>query len=278
MISVVIATYNSAATLGRTLASLQSQRDAEFEVLIADGGSIDDTLPILDRFGTLVTHRLSGPDCGVYDAWNKVIPKADGEWLMFLGSDDWLHTDHTLAQLARAVSAIPKAERALSYVFGKTLFRDGKVLIETFGSAPLASGRLGNEDYIPFSHTGLLHHRSLFETFGLFDAEFRSAGDYEFILRSLEDSRTRFHHVPLTIAEMASGGMSTGAASRVRHYREMSAARRKLGFTADPGWMKAHFRRARISAAVMRLAGTRATLLAANLYRLMAGKTLRRTL
>ena len=278
MISVIIATYNSAATLARTLESLEAQRDADFEVLVADGGSNDGTLSIVDRFGRLVTHRISGPDGGVYDAWNKVIPTTRGEWLMFLGSDDWLHAPDTLARLGAAASAIPQAERELAYIFGQTLFRDGETLLETFGAMPVVSGRLGSEDYIPFSHTGLLHHRSLFETFGLFDAGFRSAGDYEFMLRTMKDDRARFHHAPLIIAEMATGGMSTGPASRVHHYREMLAARRKLGFTSDPGWMLANYRRARISAALMGLAGERITLLITNLYRRMAGKELRERL
>ncbi|WP_324741233.1 glycosyltransferase family 2 protein [Tsuneonella sp. CC-YZS046] len=275
MISVIVATYNSAATLARTLESLAAQRDADFEVLVADGGSQDGTLSIVDRFTGLVTHRISGPDRGVYDAWNKVVPAARGEWVMFLGSDDWLHAPDTLARLEAAASALPPARRELAYVFGQTLFREGDALLETFGAMPIASARLGSEDYIPFSHTGLLHHRSLFATFGLFDAGFRSAGDYEFLLRTMKDGRTRFHHAPLIVAEMAIGGMSTGAASRVHHYREMLVARRKLGFASNPGWLLANYRRARISAALIGLTGERITLLITNLYRRMAGKELR---
>jgi glycosyltransferase involved in cell wall biosynthesis len=278
VISIIIATYNSAATLARTLESLEAQRDAAFEVLVADGGSSDGTIAILDRFAGLVAHRIAGPDRGVYDAWNKLIPAARGEWLMFLGSDDWLDAPDTLARLAEAAGARDPAERELAYVYGRTRFREGEAVLDLFGDTAIPAGKLGSEDYIPFSHTGLLHHRSLFETFGLFDAEFRSAGDYEFMLRSMGDARTRFHHAPLLVAEMATGGMSTGPASRVHHYREMFAARRKLGFASDPRWMKANFRRARISAALMHMAGGRMTLLATNLYRRMAGKTPRRTL
>lgn len=278
MISVIVATYNSAATLARTLESLQAQRDADFEVLVADGGSQDGTAAILDRFGGLVAHRISAPDRGVYDAWNKIIPAARGEWLMFLGSDDWLEAPDTLARLEHMACAIPSQARELSYVFGRTRFRDGDIVLDLFGDAALPAGRLGSEDYIPFSHTGLLHHRSLFDTFGMFDSTYRSAGDYEFLLRTIKDGRARFHHAPFPVAEMAAGGMSSGPVSRLAHYREMFAARRKLGFTSDPGWMLANYRRARISAALIGLTGERVTLLVTNLYRRMAGKELRERL
>lgn len=276
VLSVIVATYNSAGTIARGLDSLRAQQGANFEILICDGGSQDQTLEIISQYDDIVAHRVSGPDRGVYDAWNKVIPAARGEWIMFLGSDDWLEQSTTLQDLAKRLAAIPRANRQLAFAFGYTNLREGARIIDHFGAEPVTGDRLGSEDYIPFSHTGLLHHRSLFAILGLFDANFRSAGDYEFMLRAMQHPEVRFHHLPMPVAEMAAGGMSTGPQSRLRHYCEMIAARRKLGFGTEPGWLKAQYRRAFVSAKLMTFLGPRATLLATNIYRRLTGKTLRK--
>jgi glycosyltransferase involved in cell wall biosynthesis len=273
VISVIIATFNSAATIGRTLDSLAAQRDAEFEVLLADGASRDGTMGIVGRHAEIVSLSISEPDKGVYDAWNKLIPRARGDWLMFLGSDDWLEQPDTLARLEAAAKEVGDPE--LSYVFGKTPLMEGGKPIEWMGMEALADNRLGLDDPTSFSHTGLLHHRSLFDQFGLFDASFRSAGDYEFMLRTARDERVRFHHVPMVVAHMASGGMSNNAKGRLLHYREMVAAREKLGLLNRPEWLAAALKRANLLAFLFTIGGRPLALAGANLYRRVKGKPTR---
>jgi len=272
VISIIIATWNSERTLARCLDSLRVQRGAPFELLVSDGGSTDGTLAILDSFRDLVAHQVSGPDAGVYDAWNKVIPAASGEWLMFLGSDDWLERNDVLMRLEQALAAIPPARRRHGYVFGQTEVIARGQTIETLGVQAMPAGRIGPDTEISFSHTGLLHHRSLFESFGPFDHAFRSAGDYEFLLRTGLDERVHFHRVPMVVAHMASGGMSTGALSRHRHYVEMVAARRKLGLRRDPPWLRNARRRAALVLFLHSRISPSVALFAANLYRRIRGK------
>jgi hypothetical protein len=277
MFSVIVATYNSETTLACCLDSLRNQQAKNFEVLIADGGSTDRTLAILDTYSDLIAHFAPGPDRGLYDAWNKVIPHARGEWLLFLGSDDWLDDPQTLADLALAVSEIPEAEREVSYVYGETELIEAGEVIERLGCGFLPDGRLGPDEDIIFSHTGLLHHRTLFEQFGLFDASLRLAGDYEFMLRTRLDPRGRFHRVPMVVARMASGGMSTGALSRYRFCEEMILARRSLGLKTDPAWLLAAKRRAAILRFLHKNFGEKVALVVSNCYRVLRGKKKRQS-
>lgn len=275
MISIVMATFNSGATLQRSLDSLRAQRGADFELLIADGASSDATLAILERNADLVAWQTSAPDRGVYDAWNRAIAMAKGDWLLFLGSDDGLDRPDTLARLEQALEAIPPAERKLCFAFGQTALMDKGRAIEWLGRTPMSGDRLDSASDIPFSHTGLVHHRSLFDELGLYDAAFRSAGDYEFMLRAAANPQTRFRHVPMVVARMACGGMSNGAASRLRHYREMQQARRHHGLAPSPPWLRAALMRARCLLLLDRHLGGGAALAAANIYRWLRGKPAR---
>lgn len=278
MISVIIATFNSERTLTRCLSSLWGQVDADFEVLVADGGSSDGTGVILKAAQDRIAWQTSGPDQGVYDAWNKAMTKARGEWIMFLGSDDWLEEPTTLARLGAAAMQLTPDERQFAYLFGRTALMEQGDMIEELGRQPLPNQRLEPDTDVPFSHTGLLHHHTLFDNFGPYDATFRSAGDYEFLLRSALDPRVRFYQVDLRVARMASGGMSTGPASRLTHYREIERARAKHGVAAKPAWLRAAIVRATCLAFLNRCGGAGVALTAANFYRSIRGKKKRRAI
>ena len=89
-ISIVIATYNASATLERCLKSIIPQMNDEIELIIIDGKSNDGTKEILNRYIEWISYTISEKDSGVYDAWNKGIKVAKGDWVMFIGADDIL--------------------------------------------------------------------------------------------------------------------------------------------------------------------------------------------
>jgi len=88
MYSIIIATYNSANTLAEAIQSVLQQTLKDFELIIIDGKSSDGTLEIIKSYEKEITYWISEKDKGVYDAWNKGIKIAKGEWICFLGSDD----------------------------------------------------------------------------------------------------------------------------------------------------------------------------------------------
>ena len=95
-LSIIIPTYNSASVLPKALDSIVGQTFGDWEVLIMDGVSTDDTLKVAQSYNDSRIRINSEPDKGIYDAMNKGIGKARGEWLYFLGSDDWLLNDNVL--------------------------------------------------------------------------------------------------------------------------------------------------------------------------------------
>ncbi|WP_379548452.1 glycosyltransferase [Qipengyuania sp. DSG2-2] len=274
--SILIATYNAAEPLQRCLDSIARQKAGLYEVLIADGGSTDGTHAIVEASDHLVAHRIFGPDGGPYDAWNKLLPHARGEWIMFLGADDQLATPDTLRLLAERCARLPVTAPQLAFVFGVTEFVAGDEIIERFGEQAMPGDQHDLATDFSLSHTGLLHHRDLFSAFGPFSAEYAIAGDAHFMLRSALDPRTRFFHAPFPVARMAAGGLSSSVASRVACYAEVEKARRELGVKPiRPHWLAALQFRSALAARIQTVLGKKALLLAANLYRTLSGKRAR---
>ena len=106
-ISIVTATFNSGATLSDTLRSLLAQTHTDFELIVADGGSTDNTADIVREFASEFGERLrwfSEPDRGLYDAMNKGIARATGEVVGMLNSDDFYTDTHVLSRVADALA------------------------------------------------------------------------------------------------------------------------------------------------------------------------------
>ncbi len=220
-ISVVIATYNCAATLARTLESLFSQV-AVPQVLIADGGSVDGTLDIIQRYGNRIAWFASEPDKGVYDAWNKALKHASGDWIAFLGGDDWYPNQHSLLA---AISCLEIVDARTVIVYGTVhvVGADGRV-IRTDNNAH-CDVRAVSRRCMPFTHVGALHRRKVFDEHGSFDSSLRIAGDYDLTLRVLRERDIA--RCPGYEVLMGDGGLSNSINARLRLIREMTVIRRK---------------------------------------------------
>jgi glycosyltransferase involved in cell wall biosynthesis len=102
LISIVTVVLNGAKTLGRTIRSVTEQNFDDFEYVIIDGGSTDGSLEIIRRYESKIHHWRSEPDDGLYDAMNKAVRVARGQWVLFLGADDELLV--SLAEIAPALA------------------------------------------------------------------------------------------------------------------------------------------------------------------------------
>ena len=89
LISVITAVKNSVCTIERSIQSVIAQRYRHIEYIIIDGASTDGTVEVLKKYSCNIDHMLSEPDTGVYSAWNKGLALATGEWVCFLGADDF---------------------------------------------------------------------------------------------------------------------------------------------------------------------------------------------
>ena len=102
--SIITVTYNAEAVLEDTIQSVISQTYHHVEYILVDGASKDSTLSIIDRYRDRITRIVSEPDKGLYDAMNKGIRLATGDYLCFLNAGDSFHEDDTLQQMVRSIS------------------------------------------------------------------------------------------------------------------------------------------------------------------------------
>ena len=193
LISIITVVFNGASTIENTFASVFSQDFVDFEYIVVDGGSKDDTVEIIKRNESKLACWVSEPDNGVYDAMNKAVRLAKGRWIYFLGADDVLY--NVLAKMA-------------SYLVDETTIYYGDVF------RPLAKRRYdGKFSAIKLSfrnicHQSIFYPRYVFEKYS-YDLKYPLFADYELNLRCYSDCDLRFVYVPLTVAVFNDyGGLS----------------------------------------------------------------------
>ncbi len=194
LISVIIANYNGGATLGRALKSVVAQTFSRIEIIIIDGGSSDGTLDILRKFDDIVDYWVSEPDNGVYDALNKGIDFAHGDWMYFLGSDDNLE-DHNILQ--RLLSFNSKSKM----IYGNVILANTNTIYDgEFTRYKLCTQNICQQ--------AILYHRNLFEKLGKFNLKYSLYADWEFNIKcfACKDANPQFMNV--IVAKYGSEGMS----------------------------------------------------------------------
>lgn len=105
-LSIIIPTFNCAAVLGKAIESVLHQTYQDWELLLIDGISKDDTLKVIKKYSQLDDRIrwISEPDQGLYDAMNKGVQMAKGDWVYFMGGDDWLFDINVLAEIFNRIS------------------------------------------------------------------------------------------------------------------------------------------------------------------------------
>lgn len=202
IISIIIATYNSEKTLEKCLCSIIKQKDNSIELIIVDGGSTDQTLEILKRHEKSIDCLISELDEGIYDAWNKGIKVATGNWLMFVGSDDELRPE-----------CIPSYQRQIQNNIDYDYISGRIMLVNQRGDELREFGQPYDwsvfRTIMNLAHVSALHNRRLYDTYGYYDTSYKICGDYELLLRPKSALKVKF--IDKILANMAIGGVSYGS-------------------------------------------------------------------
>lgn len=204
LISLIVATYNAESTLRNCLDSIVPQLNEDCELIVVDGGSIDETRKIIHSYQQYISYSVSEPDRGIYDAWNKGIKIAKGQWIAFVGADDTLLADAVETYL-NVIKATPNIE-AYDYICAKNEHVDMKgSLLKVIGEEPKWS--IMRKRMAP-AHVGSLHNRhNLFGMVGNYDFEsFHICADYELLMRKRDG--LKYLMLSNHIARMKVGGMS----------------------------------------------------------------------
>lgn len=211
-VSVVTASFNSAATIGHTLRSAHEQTHPDIEHLIIDGGSRDATLQIVRGTDSRVVTVVSEPDRGIYDAMNKGLLRATGDVVGTLNSDDFYPTPDVIAAVAEAFAADP----TLDAVYGDLCYvaqQDEQRIVRYWKSSPYQPGSF-LRGWVP-PHPTFFARREVYERFGGFDLSYRFAADWELLARLVEFQRIRTRHLPLVMVHMRLGGLTNRSWSNV---------------------------------------------------------------
>jgi glycosyltransferase len=205
-ISIITATYNSAATIADTLTCVSEQDGVDIEHIIIDGQSTDDTLKIVSRFPH-VAKVISEKDTGIYDAMNKGIAASTGEVIGILNSDDVYASNFVLSKIA-AIFENDQTDVCyadLQYVQRHNLNR----VIRTWKSGHYKPGyfHLG---WMP-PHPTVFVRKRVYEETGHFNTSLKSAADYELMLRIFVKYRFNIHYLPEFIVKMRTGGVSNAS-------------------------------------------------------------------
>lgn len=223
-ISVIVAVYNAEKTLQHCIDSIAGQTYRNTELVIVDGGSRDRTVDIIRANGGRVATWLSEPDAGVYNAWNKGVRLATGDWICFLGADDYFWSEGVLESMAERLNTVPPEARL---VYGQVMLLNSEGLPLYPIGEPWSAIRDRFLQVMCIPHPGLLHRRSLFDEHGGFDESFRIGGDYEMMLRDVSTAAPVF--VPCICVGMRQGGISSSPENAVAAMLEARKAQRMHG-------------------------------------------------
>lgn len=224
-ISVITACYNSEATVAKSIESFLAQDYQDKELIVVDGASKDRTCDVVKSYASPLISLQSEPDRGIYDAMNKGLRRVTGDAFGCLNSDDCYHSSESLSLIAEALKTSDVVSGQLYFVRE----HDGSAPTRIWNPAAFTRGAYRWGYTVP--HPTTYARRCVLDKVGEFVPAYRSAGDYDWILRALELEGFSHQVIDAVLVDMRVGGESTnGLRALYNNSREMLAVRqRRLG-------------------------------------------------
>jgi alpha(1,3/1,4) fucosyltransferase len=198
-LSIITINKNNAAGLEKTIKSVVEQTNKEFEYIVIDGASTDGSAEIIKKNSSAINYWISEPDTGIYNAINKGIRKAQGEYCLFLNSGDYLISSVTLQEMFNEINNISAAD----IFYSDAVLSNGKIVgyPETLTINHLINSAI--------NHQNCLIKRSLFLEHGLYNEGLSITSDWEFLLKELWVHKSKFLHIKTSISIYDINGIST---------------------------------------------------------------------
>ncbi len=203
LFSIITICYNAEATLEKTIQSVLAQTYPNVEYIIVDGASKDNTLAIINRYRPQLSKVVSEPDKGLYDAMNKGIGLATGDYLCFLNAGDTFFSANTLQEM---VDTLP-ADKCPDVIYGETALVDAEgqfVRMRRLQAPEVLTWR-------SFRQGMLVCHQAFFarrELVPLYDLQYRFSADFDWCIRIMKQSRL-LHNTHLTLVNYLDEGLTT---------------------------------------------------------------------
>lgn len=205
-VSIITATYNSAATVLDTVKSVLSQNYSDIEYIIIDGNSKDGTMELLQPYLSRISRVVSEPDKGIYDAMNKGMALATGDIIGILNSDDFFTSDDVVESLVKEFGA----DSELQAVYGDVHFVQDPYLdvCVRYYSSAIFSPRMFRFGFMP-AHPSFYMRRECFLKYGGYDLKYKIAADYEYLVRLIYRNQIKIKYLKKDFVTMRVGGVST---------------------------------------------------------------------
>ncbi len=214
-VTIVTVVYNSIDSIEETILSVINQDYNDKEYIIIDGGSTDGTIEIIKKYETRIDNWISEKDKGIYDAMNKGIIMANGEWVNFMNSGDCFF-DHTTLSTIFSNTSI---DSSIHVLFGSVCFiNNNKLVVQQ--SKPLKSIKFG----MPICHQSMLSSASFLKS-NLFDLKYKFASDYDQLYKIYNDYPKGLLNTHCTISRITVNGFSES--NSIGTYLEYKSISRK---------------------------------------------------
>jgi len=206
-ISIITVVWNAKQVLEQTILSVINQSYKNIEYIVIDGGSNDGTLDILKEYNHAISYWKSEPDKGIYDAMNKGITAATGDWVVFVGAGDLL------------MNVIHKAVESFSFpnyiYYGNVLRNDiNKIYDGEFSGYKLAVSNI--------CHQAIFYPTAALKKYK-YELRYKALADHHLNMVLYGDNNFKFHHIPLVIAVYEGDGFSADNAVDVEFFNDKLA-------------------------------------------------------
>lgn len=199
--SIITITYNAEKTLEPTLVSVLEQDYPEIEYIVIDGASTDKTMHIIEKYLSRIAHVQSEPDKGLYDAMNKGLQIASGDYVWFMNAGDAIHSPFTLSRIVAQLKELPDV------IYGETAIIDAS-------REMIGMRRLKTPEYLDWKsfrmgmlvcHQSFIAKRSIVDSF---DLKYRFSADFDWCIKALKQSKFNFN-THLILSDYMDEGIST---------------------------------------------------------------------
>lgn len=197
LISVIIVVYNAQQTIKKSIDSILNQTYKYIEVVIIDGGSYDGTVEVVESYGNKINYFISENDNGVYDAMNKGVGAAKGEWILFLGADDVLYDKNVFSTLFNV-----NKYSEIDFLYGDVVLTSNQKI---YG---------GERTYMSLvdkniCHQSIFYKKTIFDKIGKYNLDYKILGDFDYNLRAFENTTLKSQHVKKIISLYNNKGLSS---------------------------------------------------------------------
>jgi len=217
-LSIITINRNNAEGLRKTIESVISQTFTDFEYIVIDGNSTDESVSIIKEYESRIQYWVSEPDSGIYNAMNKGILKATGDYCLFLNSGDYLISNNILGNV-------------LSYLDDtEILFGDGKVQLKVNQFEEYIIPNPLTFEYLVFHslfHPSTFIKRDLFNKYGLYNEKNKIVSDWEFFLKVINLNDISVRKIPYFISIAADEGISRNTNYTDLLYKEIEGVKNK---------------------------------------------------